>query len=58
MNNPRIEQAARAAYEAHHEGMDDLAWHEMMDWQKERWRRAAQAVIDLVTSHHPLIRTA
>lgn len=58
MNSVLIERAAEAAYCAHHEGIYDITWNEMQDWQKERWRRAAQAVIDMVASRHPLIRTA
>ncbi len=61
MNDVILERAAEAAYAAHHEGMDDIAWQDMPDWMKERWRWAAKAVIALIEERqprHPLIRTA
>lgn len=50
MNN-LIERAAQAAYEAHHAEMFDIAWNDMPDWMKVRWRLAAQAV--LTVAQHP-----
>ncbi len=46
--NRLIEQAAEAAYNAHHRDMFDIAWKDMPDWKKERWRWAAKAVIETV----------
>lgn len=60
MNDPRIEQAAQAAYESHHRGIYDITWNEMPDWQKERQRCPSPAVIALIEEQqprHPLIRT-
>jgi len=51
MDSTTFEQAAQAAYEAHHAEMFDIAWNDMPDWMKERWRLAAQAV--LTVAQHP-----
>jgi hypothetical protein len=51
MDSTTLEQAAQAAYEAHHAEMFDIAWNDMPDWKKERWRWAAKAV--LTSIQHP-----
>lgn len=47
MNSTTLERAAEAAYSAHHRDMFDIAWKDMPDWKKERWRWAAQAVLTI-----------
>lgn len=45
MDSTTLERAAEAAYCAHHAEMFDIAWNDMPDWMKHRWRLAAQAVL-------------
>ena len=44
-----IETAAASAYAAFHELDTSPPWAALPDWQREKWRRVARAVIGLPT---------